>query len=91
MAERMRDVITEAEDVLDIWAYVAPVPSADLAGHAVQHDCVEHVYRMLDDRFDHVMVTTFTKNVYLVIVGDLIGEIIFGHHLLDLNAAYGLS
>lgn len=90
MADPMRDVINEAENVIDIWPYVASVPPDDLSGHHVQHECVEHVYRAPDDRFDHVMVMTLTKNVYLVVIVDLIGDCLLGHHLLNLNDAYGL-
>ena len=52
---------------------------------------VRIVYRDAAGRFDHVMVMTKTKNVYLVIVVDLTGDGIHGHHLLDLNEKYGLT
>ncbi len=34
---------------------------------------------------------TKTKNVYLVVVVDLIANAVHGHHLLDLNEQYGLT
>ena len=34
---------------------------------------------------------TRTKNVYLVVVVDLVHDLIYGHLLLDLNKEYGLS
>jgi hypothetical protein len=83
--------VTEtATNVIDIWPYVASIPSTDLRGQRVQHELVECVYRSDDDRFDHVLVMTHTKNVYLVVGIDLSKEMIFGHHLLDLNVEYGL-
>jgi hypothetical protein len=47
-------------------------------------------YRRGDAQFDHVLVTTTTKNVFLVVVVDLRKDSIFGHFLLDLNEEYGL-
>jgi len=86
----MRDVINEATDVIDIWPYVSAIPEAELDGHVIYDQFVEHVYRTPDDRYDHVMVMTRTKNVYLVVVVDLVRDAIYGHHLLDLNKEYGL-
>jgi hypothetical protein len=86
----MRDVTAEATDVIDIWPYVSAVPTSDLCGHTIYERFVERVYRTPDDRYDHVMVMTRTKNVYLVVVIDLVADSIYGHHLLDLNEEYGL-
>jgi hypothetical protein len=87
----MRDVTQETDGVIDIWPYVASIPSADLSGHQIYDEFVEHVYRDATGRFDHVLVMTKTKNVYLAIVVDLTLDRIHGHHLLDLNEKYGLS
>jgi hypothetical protein len=91
LATPMRNVTNEATNVLDIWPYVAAVPVAELGGHSVYDRFVEYVYRDPIGRFDHVLVMTTTKNVYLVVVVDLHSDSIFGHHLLDLNNEYGLS
>lgn len=87
----MRNVTQEATDALDIWPYVQSVPAADLQGYTIYDRFVESVYRSDDNRFDHVLVMTRTKNVYLVIVVNLIHGLIHGHRLLDLNQEYGLS
>lgn len=87
----MRDVVGEASNVIDIWPYVSEVPPSDLQGHEIHDRFVEHVYRSPDNKYDHVMVTTKTQNVYLVIVVNLLNDAIYGHHLLDLNSEYGLS
>jgi D-serine deaminase-like pyridoxal phosphate-dependent protein len=87
----MRNVTQEATNVLDIWPYVASVPVADLRGHQIYDQFVEYVYRDATGRFDHVLVMTRTKNVYLTVVIDLVHDRIHGHHLLDLNEKYGLS
>ena len=36
------------------------------------------------------MVATGTQNVHLVVVVDLVADRVYGHHLLDLNAKYGV-
>ena len=90
-AAPMRNVTSEATNVIDIWPYVDSVPSRDLRGHEVYDRFVEYVYRDALGRFDHVQVITKTKNVYLAVVVDLQHDAIYGHHLLDLNEKYGLT
>ncbi len=84
----MRNVTGQEMDVLDIWPYVDSVPTRDLEGHAVYDRFVEYVYRTADDRFDHVLVMTRTRNVYLAVVVDLARSVIYGHRLLDMNSLY---
>lgn len=90
-AAPMRDVTGEATNVIDIWPYVDSVPAQDLSGHEVYDHFVEYVYRDATGRFDHVQVMTKTKNVYLAVVVDLQHDVIYGHHLLDLNEKYGVT
>lgn len=87
----MRDVTQEVTDVIDIWPYVAAVSAVDLLGHSIWDQFVEYVYRSADNRFDHVLVMTKSKNVYLAVVVDLVEDRIHGHRLLDLNQLYGVS
>jgi hypothetical protein len=90
-AEPMRDVLATAKNVIDIWSYVAAIPTNELFGNTIVDGCVEHVYRNGNDTFDHVLVVTRTKNVLVAVVIDLVRDTIFGHHLLDLNQEYGLT
>ena len=85
----MRNVLATVTNVIDIWPYVAAIPTNELFGNTIVDGCVEHVYRNGNDTFDHVLVVTKTKNVFLTIVVDLVRDTIFGHHLLDLNQEYG--
>jgi hypothetical protein len=87
----MHNVTDTATDVLDIWPYVESVPACELEGHSIYDHFFECVYRSGDDCFDHVLVLTRTKNVFLVVVVDLFHGSIYGHRLLDLNREYGLS
>ena len=90
MTPNMHNVTETATDVLDIWPYVDAVPATDLEGYSIYDRFVDVVYRSDDDRFDHVLVMTKTKNVYLTVVVDLAHDSICGHRLLDLNREYGL-
>jgi hypothetical protein len=90
LAEPMENITGQESDVLEIWPYVDAVPISDLQGHIIHDRFVEYVYRTPDARFDHVLVMTKTKNVYLAVVVDLEHDAIHGHHLLDLNRLYGI-
>jgi hypothetical protein len=90
-AAPMRDVTGSATNVIDIWPYVSSVPEADLRGYQVYDQFVERVYRDTTGRFDHVLVMTRTKNVYLTVVIDIVLNRIYGHYLLDLNKKYGVA
>jgi hypothetical protein len=65
-------------------------PREELWSHRVVPESVERVYRRGDAQFDHVLVETTTRNVFLVVVVDLREDGILGHFLLDLNEEYGL-
>jgi hypothetical protein len=90
-ATPMRDVLATATNVTNIWPYVAAIPKVDLGGHFVTDGCVEHVYRNGIGTFDHVLVATRTKNVFVAVIVDLVQDAIMGHYLLDLNREYGLD
>lgn len=85
----MRDVTNSVTDVIDIWEYAGSIPAPDLEGYSALMGSVDHVYRNGNATFDHVLVPTETKNVYLAIVVDLTNERVHGHHVLNLNIEYG--
>jgi hypothetical protein len=86
----MANVTAGANPLVDIWPYVDQIPEGDLQGFVIENGVVELVYRTGDDRYDHVLVPTLTKNVYLVIVVLRTSPTVYGHHLLNLNEQYGL-
>ena len=79
------DVLATATNVIDIWPYVAAVPATELLGYTNVDKYVEHVHRNGSDTFDHVLVVTKTKNVFLMVVVDLVRDTILGQHLLGLT------
>jgi hypothetical protein len=85
----MRDVTNHAAAVVDIWPYV---DALDLDALGLPHvNDVRYVYRDALDRYDQVLIGTGRFNALLVIVVDLDQPHIVGHHVLDLNAVYGVS
>lgn len=91
MTPKMHDVTAMTNGDVDIWPYVSAVPATELEGHSIYDRFVDVVYRSDDDRFDHVLVMTKTKNVYLAVVVDVAHGSVYGHRLLDLNREYGLT
>jgi len=88
---KMHDVTANPAPTIDIWPYVEAVLAADLDGHEVWDRFAEYVYRTNDDRFDHVLVMTKSKNVYLAVIIDRELRAVHGHHLLNMNKLYGLE
>ena len=88
---RMCEVTFEPSPVsVNIWDYVSAIPSTDFGSTSIEGRDVDYVYRTDDGRYDHVLISTTTKNVYLAIIVDLVNAEVIGHHILDLNAKYGL-
>ncbi|WP_164879621.1 hypothetical protein [Afifella aestuarii] len=86
-AQPMLNVTENAEAVLDIWPYV---DSLDLNALGLPSlNDVHYVYRDAHERFDHVLIGTGRFNTLLIIVVDRHLRTVLGHHLLDLNEAYG--
>ncbi len=56
-----------------------------------ENELVEIVYRNREVSFDHVLLPTAVKNVFVVIVVSLTAQDIYGHYVLDLNKEYGLN
>jgi hypothetical protein len=88
-ATPMQDVTGAAARLLDIWPYVEAIPDADLAGFEL--DDVAHIYLNSSGDYQHVLIATEDKSVFLVIVIDVKQVKIQGYHLLNLLELYGLS
>ncbi len=86
----MRNVTATAEPKLDIWPYVEAVPIADLERFTLLDEVVAYVYLAASQQYEHVLVATNDKNVFLVIIVNLSEIKIEGHILLDLAELYGL-
>lgn len=87
----MKRVGSDEDPPIDFWPYFEAIP----AGHFQEHDCsfgrVECVYQDNSAVYEHVLVVSETKNVFMVIVIDRTLLQVHGHHLLNLNRKYGLE
>lgn len=86
----MRPVATEDGCPVPFWSYYDTIPSEDFQDHTRDSETVSGVWNNASGTFQHILVTTDDKNVFMVIVLDLSQTVVYGHHLLDLNREYGL-
>jgi hypothetical protein len=75
----------------DFWPYFDAIPPADFEGHDCSEGVVENAWRILPGPYEHVLVNSEHRNVFMVIVLDREAGGVYGHRLLDLNREYGLS
>jgi hypothetical protein len=81
----------EARDGVPLGGYLAAIPPSDFAGHDFAGFEISKVYRGPTGRFTHVLLSSATPNVFLVIIVDEVLRSVHGHHLLDLSKEYGLG
>ena len=75
----------------DFWDYYDAIDQSDLGGFDFGPGVVARAWRNPAARFDHVLLCSDDPNAFLVIVIDLRGPVVHGHHLLDLRRLYGLD
>ena len=77
----------------DFWPYFDAIPATDFEGHDCSAGVVENVWRMSPVPYEHVLVNSEDRNVFMVLVLVLDREagVVYGHRLLDLNCEYGLT
>jgi len=71
--------------------YFGAIPLSHFEGHDCLAGRVTYVWKHPTGRFQHVLVDSEDKNVFMVLVLDVPGRIVLGHRLLDLNQEYGLT
>ena len=76
---------------VDFWPYFETIPGSDFKGHDCSDGVVKIVYRDATEKFEHVLVESEDKNIFMVIVLDRENTRVHGHRLLDLNEEYGLD
>jgi len=86
----MRRLPQDAEPPFDFWPYFDAIPRDDFAEHRFSGG-VTYVYEHPAGRFQHVLVNSDDKNVFLVIVLDLAARKVLGHRVLDFCLMYGLK
>ncbi len=90
--EKMIDVTETAEPAVDIWPYVEQLTADKVVDkYTFDNALVEKVYRNQTNTFDQVLLPTPDKNIFIIILVDLVNKKIIGHYPFDLNAEYGLT
>jgi hypothetical protein len=87
----MKRAAQDDEPPFEFWSYFEQIPSADFAGHDCSSGRVTYVYRDPSGRFEHVLVDSEARDVFMVLVLDRERHAVLGHRLLDLPALYGLT
>jgi hypothetical protein len=82
---------SDEEPPFDFWDYFDAIPEHDFEGHDFSAGEVSYAWNMPGTAYQHVLVECETPNVFLVLVLDVPGRSVAGHHLLDLNRLYGLT
>jgi hypothetical protein len=83
--------LQDAEPPFDFWKYFDAIPADDFGSHDCSDGRVGWVYREPSGRFEHVLVSSEDRNVFMVLVLDLKAQVVHGHRLMDLNKEYGLA
>lgn len=92
MNGRMVDITETAKPLADVWGYAAELMQAKLLSqYEYEERFVEAVYANGDNTYQHVLLYGNKKNIYVVILIDVVHESIAGHFILDLNEKYGLE
>jgi hypothetical protein len=72
----------------DFWPYFDAIPDRDFEGHDCSAGAVDYVWR--EGRFEHVLVNSEDRNVFMVVILDCEEDRVFEHRLLNLNEEYDL-
>lgn len=81
---------SDAEPPFDFTNYWDAIPGDDFRGHECCGD-VTYVWVDAAQRYQFVHFDSEDRNVFMVLVLDVAQCRVVGHHLLDLNALYGIS
>jgi len=77
------------EPPFDFWSYVKTIPAEDFQGYDCSAGNIEYVYRDNSGRFEHVLINSTSRDVFMVIMLDRFAGLVVGHKLLNLPHEYG--
>lgn len=87
----MKRLPASASPPVDFWDYFANIPNSDFENHNCMSCSVDYVWENSTGTFQHVLVNSENKNVFLVVILDLSAREVLGHRLLNLNHEYSLN
>ena len=92
LTERMVNITGIELPAIDIWPYVQELVNKKIIPEEVfTNQAIEIAYRNESGSFDHVLLPTQNRDVFIVIIIDLTNKQIKGHYRQDLNEVYGLT
>lgn len=86
----MRQLPAESEPPFDFWAYIEAIPSEDFEGCKCEGD-ITYVWESSDGAFQHVLLNSQDKNIFMVIVLAIPEHKVLGHRMLNFNELYGVT
>ena len=91
-SNKMIDVTKTAEPIVNIWEYAKVLSNQKLIPSIVyKKESVEFVYKNSKNTFEHILLPTSEKNVFIIIVVNIIEKKIEGHYKIDIEKEYGLK
>jgi hypothetical protein len=91
MAEPMKRMSSDGNSPVKFGDYFDAIPTSDFCGHDCSSGSVTLVWEHPKGLYQHVLINSEDKNVFMVIVLDLANRTVLGHRLLDLNKLYGTT
>lgn len=90
-AEPMRRLSQDAEPPFEFWPYVEQIPLEHFEGFDCSAGQVDYAYLHPNGKYEHILINSNDRNVFMVIVLDTDASSVVGHHLLRLDELYGLA
>ena len=87
----MKRLSSNAIPPFEFWDYFSGIPTADFEGHDCSAGSVAYVYENSTGHFQHVLINSEGKNIFMALILDIQARNVFGHRLLNLNREYGLE
>ncbi len=76
----MQRVPVDAKPPCDFWNYFEKIPTSDFEGYDCSAGSVSYAWKDPSGRFQHVLIDSPDKDVFMVIVIDLEYLAVLGHH-----------
>lgn len=92
MGDKMVNITKIAQPIVDLWDYAeCLLQKGLLSEYGYRRELIEAVYENPAQTYQHILLFGNGKNIYIVVVVDMVSRIIFGYYILDLNEKYGLN
>lgn len=91
MGEQMTPVHDATPLPPEFWDYVETISRNDYEGFDCPNAQIVHAWRNTMGRCDHLLLNSHDPNVFMVVLIDRTAGTVYGHHLLNLRAHYGLD